>query len=82
MKPRHHEATHTSTGHKPHARATTSASSSLTRRRRRPRPNCRDCPIKAACADHALTHYLHGVWGGTSDTDRDRLRRRARRALR
>lgn len=32
---------------------------------------CDFCPVKALCASYAiLAHEAHGVWGGTSPTDR------------
>lgn len=38
---------------------------------------CAECPARDACADHALaTSERHGVWGGTSEKDRRRLRRK------
>lgn len=37
---------------------------------------CAVCPVQAECLDYALTHdERHGVWGGTSERQRDRLRR-------
>lgn len=38
---------------------------------------CRGCPLISACLDYALTHPVYGVWGGTSQIDRSRLRRGA-----
>lgn len=39
--------------------------------------HCNRCPVKTDCADYALTHPgLHGIWGGTTEADRDRLHRR------
>ena len=35
---------------------------------------CHTCPVKADCLDHALTHREHGVWGGTTDLMRRRIR--------
>jgi WhiB family transcriptional regulator, redox-sensing transcriptional regulator len=37
---------------------------------------CRPCPVKAACADYAVTHHMAGIWGGTDEDDRGALRRR------
>lgn len=32
---------------------------------------CDFCPVKALCAEYAITaHEAHGVWGGTSAADR------------
>lgn len=37
---------------------------------------CTGCPVKAECLDHALNmHIDHGVWGGTSERQRQRMRR-------
>lgn len=39
---------------------------------------CSWCPVKAACASWALeTRELHGIWGGLSVRDRERLWRAA-----
>jgi WhiB family redox-sensing transcriptional regulator len=38
---------------------------------------CYDCPIRPACLTWALTNNEPGIWGGTTDRDRARLRRRA-----
>ena len=36
---------------------------------------CATCPVVTPCLDHALADpSLQGVWGGTTETDRDRLR--------
>lgn len=35
---------------------------------------CRTCTFQAVCAQYALTHDTHGVWGGLTETDRDTLR--------
>ena len=43
---------------------------------------CGRCPVRAGCLAHALDHKIaHGVWGGLTPTERDRLThpRRARR---
>ena len=37
---------------------------------------CRRCPVVRDCLTFALTHEVSGVWGGTSDGDRDDLRAR------
>lgn len=36
---------------------------------------CAECPAREACADHGLAEK-HGVWGGTSERERRRLRRK------
>ncbi len=44
---------------------------------------CRRCPVRAECLDFALaTRQPHGVWGGTSELDRSRMRAAAARAAR
>lgn len=41
---------------------------------------CRRCPVLATCAAWALdTGQDHGVWGGMSEADRRRIKRRAAR---
>lgn len=38
---------------------------------------CADCPVINECRSYALDRpEMTGVWGGTTETDRDRLRRR------
>jgi WhiB family transcriptional regulator, redox-sensing transcriptional regulator len=38
---------------------------------------CGRCPVKAQCLEFALaTHQVHGVWGGTSERERTRMRAR------
>jgi WhiB family redox-sensing transcriptional regulator len=38
---------------------------------------CRECCVAAECLDYALTHGEHwGVWGGLSERERRRIRRR------
>ena len=42
---------------------------------------CRACPVRAECLEYALEHrILFGVWGGTSERERTRLRRERRAA--
>lgn len=37
---------------------------------------CSACPVRVECLDHAMTHHIeHGVWGGASERERQRLRR-------
>ncbi len=41
-----------------------------------PKLLCRPCPLLLPCLHHALDFpEIHGVWGGTSPTDRDRIHR-------
>lgn len=36
---------------------------------------CGICPVRRACLEHALAHgERHGIWGGTSERERRRLR--------
>lgn len=43
---------------------------------------CRGCPVQVACLDHALAgNEKFGVWGGTSERERRRLRRERRSEL-
>jgi WhiB family transcriptional regulator, redox-sensing transcriptional regulator len=42
---------------------------------------CRGCRVRGECLDYALTtHQDHGIWGGTGERERLRLRRARRRA--
>ena len=36
---------------------------------------CRRCPILDSCLRYALTYNVDGVWGGTSEQQRRRMRR-------
>lgn len=35
---------------------------------------CRTCPVRTECLDYALTKPQHGIWGGTTDDERRRIR--------
>lgn len=37
---------------------------------------CAGCPVQAPCLDFALRHPEAGIWGGTDERERRRLRRR------
>lgn len=40
---------------------------------------CGECPAQQACADLALTNReKHGIWGGSSERERRRTRRKTR----
>ncbi len=42
---------------------------------------CRDCPVQSECLDWALrTNERFGVWGGKSDQEREKLRRKRQRS--
>jgi hypothetical protein len=34
---------------------------------------CTDCPVRGLCNTYAIVHKELGIWGGTSETDRQRL---------
>jgi len=36
---------------------------------------CAHCPVSDPCLDHALRHETHGLWAGTSERERRRMRR-------
>lgn len=37
---------------------------------------CHTCPVKGQCLEFAIEHdEVHGIWGGTSGRERERLRR-------
>jgi WhiB family redox-sensing transcriptional regulator len=41
---------------------------------------CATCPVRPRCLQHALEHReQHGIWGGTTETERRRILRRRRR---
>jgi WhiB family redox-sensing transcriptional regulator len=42
----------------------------------RARRVCMSCPVQAPCLDYALSTYPDGIWGGTTEDERKRLRRR------
>jgi WhiB family redox-sensing transcriptional regulator len=40
---------------------------------------CRTCPVQVECLEYALVENIqHGVWGGTSERERRRIRRERR----
>jgi WhiB family redox-sensing transcriptional regulator len=40
---------------------------------------CQSCPVRAGCLEYALAHdERFGIWGGMSERERRRLRRRPR----
>ncbi|MGA4692320.1 MULTISPECIES: WhiB family transcriptional regulator [Rhodococcus] len=45
------------------------------RRERTAKQICTSCPVRIPCRDYALeTRERHGIWGGTSESDRRRGR--------
>lgn len=42
---------------------------------------CQGCPVKAACLDYALANGERGVWGGTTDFEREQSRRLVDRVI-
>ena len=36
---------------------------------------CGGCPVRVECLDHAVTHRETGIWGGTTDDEREAMRR-------
>lgn len=39
---------------------------------------CRSCPHTSDCLDHALNNHELGIWGGSTERQRKRLRREAK----
>lgn len=37
---------------------------------------CKGCPVMEPCLEFGLTLHVHGVWGGTSELERKRIRRK------
>lgn len=35
---------------------------------------CADCPVRLRCFDYALSAGMHGIWGGTTHEERQKLR--------
>jgi WhiB family transcriptional regulator, redox-sensing transcriptional regulator len=38
---------------------------------------CRTCPVSLECLVYALNHHEPGVWGGTTEAERNEMRRRS-----
>ena len=36
---------------------------------------CETCPVKTDCLEYALEHQESGVWAGTTENDRRKIRR-------
>ena len=43
---------------------------------------CLDCPVNAQCLEHALHHETHGYWAGTSEKQRQRIRKNLKISVR
>lgn len=43
------------------------------------RPICSSCKFNSSCLDWALSKNEMGIWAGTTDLDRKRIKRRTRR---
>lgn len=42
---------------------------------------CAKCPVRVTCLEHALEHHEHGIWAGTTDAKRGRIRTERAREL-
>lgn len=38
------------------------------------RAYCRHCPVVQPCFEYAMEHNLYGIWGGSTDRDRRRIK--------
>lgn len=38
---------------------------------------CVECPVMEACLEWGVVHEAHGIWGGTSASERNKIRRHA-----
>ncbi len=48
----------------------------------RARKICGTCPVQEHCLEYALSEEIeHGVWGGTSERERRRIKKRCRLAV-
>jgi hypothetical protein len=36
---------------------------------------CSTCPVKKECLNYAIEHECQGIWGGTTDSERKKIRR-------
>ncbi len=39
---------------------------------------CSNCPVIEACREEAVKNHLRGVWGGTTESERESIRRKRR----
>lgn len=37
---------------------------------------CESCPVRTKCAQHGISHERYGVWGGMTEGERTRYRRK------
>jgi WhiB family transcriptional regulator, redox-sensing transcriptional regulator len=40
---------------------------------------CAECPVRQQCFEHGMEYRERGIWGGTTERDRKRIRRKASR---
>lgn len=40
---------------------------------------CNVCVVKTSCLNYAIDNYVSGIWGGTTDRGRQRIRREQRK---
>lgn len=43
---------------------------------------CTDCIVRSQCKIYAIAHNVHGIWGGTTKAERDRVSGFTRQAIR
>lgn len=41
---------------------------------------CQACIVREDCLEYALVHEKHGIWGGTSERERQRIRKQRAKA--
>jgi WhiB family redox-sensing transcriptional regulator len=42
---------------------------------------CKTCPVQTECLEYALTFTCYGIWGGTTEAQRRRLRTRRNKEM-
>jgi WhiB family redox-sensing transcriptional regulator len=48
----------------------------LVRHREKAKPVCKGCPVMWECRKYAYDNRMVGVWGGTDETEREKMRER------
>lgn len=43
-----------------------------------PKMFCSNCPVIESCREEAVRNHLRGVWGGTTESERETIRRKRR----